>query len=710
MDTTSTTPTTSTLVARELDAVQQLLALQGTVGAGMPPVSAGSMATLMEQLASLSTAYPTLVNPTVKGYVDQLFTLLSGVGTCYRQPFPALYITYWYRNGRLGKYDLESNVWWNYFLSGDIYYRAWPGPKYPVAWQNTIASLLTAWSQAPPSNIIMVSGDWRVVRSFEDAVLSSKWTDIGAVTAGTAALWTAQANTANALLAPQTLSAADYFFLLHLLIGLVTGDGTVRALVERITGATAIPPEYPNDVFINQLIYSSLLYLADPTGTYGWSNQQLQTYVSTLEKRMVSPDATSATIKAGLVTNGKILYSDAAYPMQDPYSPAVGFTQRQTDTLSALDQARAALRQPGARTGGAVREHLAPVATTLSSGLDRGDIPALDDLARIQGDVGAQPLTKAGLTDFMARLNTLSYNDYGAVSNAVVKGWLDLLYANLINQATKYGVPVHGLYIGYNYGLYLVGNREAWYEMSGQAFCNFKGLNASYGIPAWTLPPNSPTWNKAVTDLFNGWSMDNPPTSVIASRPGMAYEDEINFQAALFDPANWTGAGNVITGLGPLWSAQTSALQALITQRSLALSDAVLTLYLLIAMVNSASPEDRARGEHIATLPCSSPELPNDTFAGQLTYYWLMAMTDPLGSFTFTNAQLEPMLAILSGAVTNQDPGSQLLNQVFTRQAKILAADTSYPMQDPYNPSTSFPVRQTDTMAALNEAWATLSA
>ena len=117
MDTTSTTSTTSTLVAGELDAVRQLLALQGTIGAGMPPVSAGSMATFMQQLASLSTAYPTLVNPTVKGYVDQLYTLLSGVGTCYSQPFPALYITYWYRNACPGKFDLGSSIW-NYFLSG----------------------------------------------------------------------------------------------------------------------------------------------------------------------------------------------------------------------------------------------------------------------------------------------------------------------------------------------------------------------------------------------------------------------------------------------------------------------------------------------------------------------------------------------------------------------------------------------------------------
>ena len=90
----------------------------------------------------------------------------------------------------------------------------------------------------------------------------------------------------------------------------------------------------------------------------------------------------------------------------------------------------------------------------------------------------------------------------------------DLLYANLIKQTTKYGQPVHGLYIAYNYGIYLIGNQNMERD-EGQAFANFKGLNAAT-IPAWTLPPNSPTWNKAVTELFNGWDMFNPPSSVIA--------------------------------------------------------------------------------------------------------------------------------------------------------------------------------------------------
>ncbi len=95
------------------------------------------------------------------------------------------------------------------------------------------------------------------------------------------------------------------------------------------------------------------------------------------------------------------------------------------------------------------------------------------------------------------------------MTHAVVKGWLDLLYANLSStrRPTRW-VPVHGLYIEHiTRRSFISWATVEWHEMSGQAFCNFKGLNASYGIPAWTLPPNSPTWNKAVT-AFN---VENKP-------------------------------------------------------------------------------------------------------------------------------------------------------------------------------------------------------
>jgi hypothetical protein len=344
-----------------------------------------------------------------------------------------------------------------------------------------------------------------------------------------------------------------------------------------------------------------------------------------------------------------------------------------------------------------------------STSLTAGDIGSLGDLAKIQSDISILPLTKAVLTDFMVRLNDLSYTNYGTVGNSEVKSWLDALFSGLMNQTTVYGQPVHALFIAYNYGVYVANNQEAWNEIGGQTFLNFMGMNAGYGIPAWTPPAYSPAWNKAVVSLSQNWNSTSPPGSIIASTEGMGWQYEIDFEANLFDPANWKDAGNVVTGLAAVWTAQRTRLNALIRQKTLSLDDAVLTLYLLMAMVNSTSQADRTLGEQIANLPTSSPELPNDTFANQLTYCWLMAMADPLGSFTFTYSQIGSLLAVLAGSVTKQDPGSQLLNKVFMQQSKILASDQSYPMQDPYNPSIGFTVRQTDTLAAINRSWATLA-
>jgi hypothetical protein len=695
--------------------MRRLLTAQSLIGAGMPPLTGPSMATFMQALQSLSSAYPNIQNAVLQGYVDQLYALLTTTPTNYDQKFPALYITYWYRNFQPYIVDLEGP--WNCFCNGVPVLKIPPWPpqvQYPPTWKSTINSLITAWGQTPPSNIISQTGN-RAIWAFEDAVLGPNWTNISAVTSCAAALWASQVSTVNVLLAAGTLGAGGYFFLLHLLAGLATGDAPSRTLAQRIVNATASSTEYPNDVFINQSIYSSLMYLADPVGAYGWNNQQLQAFVAAVGNVVVSSDPVSTAIRNSLAKHGKVLYSDASYPMVDPYNPAIGFNQRQTDTLYALDQARVALRKSAADptlSGLAALRGLAPPPPRApadgSTPLGSGDIPSLGFLARIQGNVGASPVTKASLTDFMAQLNGLSYSGYGAVTSTVVKGWLDLLYAGLMKQTTIYGQPVHALYIAYNYGLYVAANYEAWYEITGETYLNFMGLNA-HSIPAWTAPTQSPAWSQAVVSLSQQWYHYAWPGNIIASSNGMEYQYEIDFQANLFDPANWKDAGDVITGIAPLWTAQSAHVQSLTSQGSLALSDAVVMLYLLIAMVNSASPEDRALGAKIANLPTSSPELPNDTFANQLTYFWLMAMADPLGNFTFTNAQLTAMVSALAGAVTNPGPGSQLLNRVFTQQRKILVADQSYPMQDPYNPGVGFTVRQTDTLAALNRSWATLA-
>src|SRR5690349_5544490 len=111
----------------------------------------------------------------------------------------------------------------------------------------------------------------------QHAILApTAWTDVEQVKVGVASVWAAQAHEVRALLQPATLTADTYFFLLHLLVGLLTGDTATAALVEQLVSAIATSQEYPNDTFINQLIYLALMYLGDPLGPYGWSNAQLQ--------------------------------------------------------------------------------------------------------------------------------------------------------------------------------------------------------------------------------------------------------------------------------------------------------------------------------------------------------------------------------------------------------------------------------------------------
>jgi len=146
-----------------------------------------------------------------------------------------------------------------------------------------------------------------------------------------------------ALLQPESLSADTYFFLLHVLIALLTGNNDSTSLVQHLINATATSPEYPNAIFINQLTYLVLMHLGDPLGPYGWNNAQLQTAVSDLSGVVANTGPAAQTIQTSLARQAKILYSAASYPLVDPYNPGIGFNQRMADTRSALDRARTSL-------------------------------------------------------------------------------------------------------------------------------------------------------------------------------------------------------------------------------------------------------------------------------------------------------------------------------------------------------------------------------
>ncbi len=127
--------------------------------------------------------------------------------------------------------------------------------------------------------------------------------------------------------------------MLYLLIGLVTGTSASSARARRLISSVCASPEYPNDVCANQLVYSVLLTLGDPAGSWGMDNGQLRSVLEDLRGPLLGKDPGSVALRDGLAKHHRILVSDAAYPLQDPYTETP-FPQRQTDTLFALDASR----------------------------------------------------------------------------------------------------------------------------------------------------------------------------------------------------------------------------------------------------------------------------------------------------------------------------------------------------------------------------------
>lgn len=368
-----------TLAAAELGAVRALLTLQKVIGQDVVPSPRYDIVErLAASLDSVSVSYTSLANTTVKGWVDQLFTSLIATNTCYGRGFAELFVALRYGNyvhsiGDLSRYGpggwndiIQPSDGYNYYtcfstgLNADRYLGPWrnwgtgsqkdwspPYPQAPPQWVTAVNAVFTAWGTNPPATLIDKGNgagyDTRVP-AFEARVVSSGWTDFNKVQTNTVGVWKAQAQTATTMLAAEKLTADAYFFLLHLLVALAVGDTASQALAQRVTAAIASSLEYPNDTFLNQLVYLALMYLADPLGAFGWDNQQLQAFVSALAGAVLGQDPVSTAIKMSLETHGKLLHSASSYPMLDPYAPSVAFTQRKTDTLFALDKARQALK------------------------------------------------------------------------------------------------------------------------------------------------------------------------------------------------------------------------------------------------------------------------------------------------------------------------------------------------------------------------------
>ena len=352
--------------------------------------------------------------------------------------------------------------------------------------------------------------------------------------------------------------------------------------------------------------------------------------------------------------------------------------------------------------------------TTPDYTLTTNDLAALTAIVKAQADLGTTTLTADDLLDFMAQLFNLSYTLMPQVTNTSISAAFAAFLTQLAKVSTSFNsYDVPALWVAYTWGHYVQTDFQDWYYQSVTYIEWAKLQSAPPGPAAWqtgvtgyltslqpTLYPATPTF---IYDIDPGYRQGNWDS------PTWAQTQTYTFEYGLFTPDKWTDAGQVKTGAPALWTTQSGDLTA--TMQATALTDAMCLylLYLLVGLCTSPNAKDLTTVETVANLVTNSVENPNDTFIDQLVYYALMAWVDPRGTYQWTHDHLTAQLQAFSASVPNGDPASQLVTRTLQQQTSVLNSASSYPMTDPYNPSISFPVRRTDTLAALNQAWATLS-
>lgn len=348
------------MVPEELHLVRAMLIFQNTYRDNVNSSDIGKFFTILE---SLSNSYPDIKNPKCQAWYKAFFDELVKVPSV-----DIMYQVFKYRRfvrdtGVEDCWDYRSstewrNWWytyhhgWEYWDQSDQTTRIIPEaglPGGPENWRNKAKALLDKWSDNNPDKQYIDIGPVKeragvaAVHTFEDAKIAA-WTEKSSAIAKTKLICTAQKTDLQTLQSLTSMDSRSYLFLLHLLIGLSTGNAKMTSFVNKLVVAKADTDAYPEEKFINQLTYFVLMYLGDarePDEKYGWNNGQLQAFVRDLKNVIYTGDGASPgalAIAKSLDLQLRLLASISSYPLIDPES-SLSLSERKTSTRAALNKA-----------------------------------------------------------------------------------------------------------------------------------------------------------------------------------------------------------------------------------------------------------------------------------------------------------------------------------------------------------------------------------
>jgi hypothetical protein len=259
--------TAYTLAPSEYAAMQSLLAFQGKWGVGPKTLTVADVPGYLNALANLAQfSYPAIVNATIKGWLDAFYnSVVTSPTSAYPgQTFAAMYIVAAYQSFVQANPNAGSppgphfpTSFCQVFFFGqsptDAPGVAWgqvPAmwrPTAPSIWQSTTNATIGNWvPNSFPTTLIMdgdAAGDYLpgpaiVVESIQRVL--NGWSDFPNVAQTSYGLWNSQVALVNAFITQQNALDADtYLFLLHVLIGMASGNIHAQGLANQVVAATA---------------------------------------------------------------------------------------------------------------------------------------------------------------------------------------------------------------------------------------------------------------------------------------------------------------------------------------------------------------------------------------------------------------------------------------------------------------------------------------
>lgn len=330
------------------------------------------------------------------------------------------------------------------------------------------------------------------------------------------------------------------------------------------------------------------------------------------------------------------------------------------------------------------------------------DNDALTKLVRFEEEIVRS--AGGGLWDAMNLADQLA-NSGAGITNKLLGDNLDSLFKDLAAASMSYHSTDRAtfleLYVAAAFGRWSTREYE-WNPADSIAPHDFFKLFLHTATDAWKPPHAPPSWVNALQPVLDLWDYPRlPPQSLWVYR-AIVWGEVTRHQRDVLATTKWIDTTQPPAPIANAIKAQADALRTM-GKDGLTPDACILLLFFFGSFLLGATTEhDLAK--RLANAAAPSDEYPQASFPSQLVYKVAMTLVDPLGQYAWTHDKVRAQLQSVRDLFHGTDDSSKAMVDAVTYHLQVFDADTNYPIEDPYS-SETFPVRQSDTLAALNAVW-----